>query len=401
MATYLELEELQKVHQGEVCIFGCGQLGRYDAYELIKTVGFQVNYYCDNHIMPGTIICDGIEVREVQYLYDNNKSTLVFLCVSLKYQDEILQQLKRHSVNNVVIVDIPFIFQVLESIAWADDSVKQKYYTIYDDIEFLKRKFKRRVGYELNIVNPTTFNEKLQWLKVNDRNPEYTRMVDKHEFKLYVEEVLGKGYTIPTLGLYDTVDEIEWDKLPEKFVLKCTHDSGSIVICKDKKQFDIDAAVKKLESGLKGNYYWASREWPYRNVKPRVIAEEYMEDARGEIIDYKFLCYRGTCKYVFTCTERFAEKGLKVTFFDREWNKLSIKRHYPISEQNIEKPTNYDQMLELAESFSEKIPFVRIDFYEINGRLYVGEFTFYPGGGMEEFDNYEDDVLLGKDIICD
>lgn len=400
MATYLELEELQKKHQGEVCIFGCGQLGRQEAYDLIKTTGFQVDYYCDNNIASGTIIRDGIKVRELQYLYDNSKDVLVFLCVSLKYQEEMLQQLANHKIKNVVVIDYPYIFQVMESIDLADDAVKQKYHSLYDDIEYLKGRFKRKVGYELNIDNPTTFNEKLQWLKVNTRNPQYTRMVDKYEFKVYVEEVLGKGYTIPTLGIYDSVDEIEWDKLPEQFVLKCNHDSGGVVICRDKNNFDIGEAVKKLESCLNRNYYWAGREWPYKNIKPRIIAEEYMEDVSGEIIDYKFLCYNGSCKYVFTCTERFTEGGLKVTFFDREWNKLPIRRHYPISDQNIDKPQNFYQMIEIAEKLTKGIPFVRVDFYEINGRLYIGELTFYPGGGMEEFENYEQDVLLGKDIIC-
>ena len=400
MASYLDLEKLRKEHTGEVCIFGAGLIGRYDGYELITAVGFQVDFYCDNHIAPGTIIRDEIEVKDLQYLYNNKEDILVFVCVSWKYQTEVLEQLESRGVKKVEIVDFPYIFQVMESIEAADDTIKQKYHDVYDSVEHIKRIFKRRTGYDLNIENPTTFNEKLQWLKLHDRNPLNTKMVDKYEAKLYVEEVLGKGYTIPTLGIYNSVEEIEWDKLPEQFVLKCTHDCGSVVFCSNKKNFNKNAAIQKLKSCLKRNYYWHTREWPYKGVKPRIIAEEYMEDLSGEIIDYKLLCYNGSCKYIFTCTERFTESGLKVTFFDCEWNKLPIKRHYPVSEHKIEKPKNLKKMIEIAEKLTKEIPFVRVDFYEINGRLYIGEFTFYPGGGIEEFDDYEDDVLLGRDIIC-
>lgn len=400
MSTYLEMENLRNRHKGEVCIFGAGLIGKNEGYDLITLAGFKVDFYCDNRIPTGAIIRDGISVKELQYLYDNKENILVFLCVSWKHQSEVMKQLESHGIKNIVVVDDTYIYQVMESIKKADDKIKNKYHAMYDDIEYLKRRFKRYTGYNLNLDNPKTFNEKLQWLKLHDHNPQYTRMVDKYEFKAYVKQILGDGYTIPTLGIYNSINEIEWEKLPEQFVLKCTHDSASVVICRDKKNFDIGAAIRKLERKFNRNYYWASREWPYKGVKPRIIAEEYMEDLSGEIIDYKFLCYNGLCKYIFTCTERFTESGLKVTFFDCEWNKLPIKRHYPVSEQKIEKPKNLKKMIEIAEKLTKEIPFIRVDFYEINGRLYIGEFTFYPGGGMEEFDNYEDDVLLGRDIIC-
>lgn len=269
----------------------------------------------------------------------------------------------------------------------------------------LKRMFKERMGYPLNLENPQTFNEKLQWLKLHDRNPLYTTMVDKYEVKKYVAEKIGEQYIIPTLGVWDHFDEIDFDKLPEKFVLKCTHDSGSVVLCRDKANFDKAAAKRKLERGLARNYYYGGYEWPYKNVKPRIIAEKFMVDESSvklkkdaDITDYKVMCFNGEVHCTFTCTDRRSSEGLKVTFFDNNWNKLPFERHYPSSDKNIEEPKNFQQMKMLAEKLSESIPFVRVDFYEISGNIYFGELTFYPGSGMEEFNPAEWDKKLGDKI---
>ena len=178
-------------------------------------------------------------------------------------------------------------------------------------------------------------------------------------------------------------------------MIKCTHDSGGIVICRDKKIFDIKKAKKKINHSLKNNYFYHGREWPYKNVKPKIIIEKYMEDIKQkELIDYKIMCFNGIPKLSFTCTERFKDE-LKVTFFDLDWNKLSFERHYSSSSKKIEKPKNYEKMLELSEKLSRDIPFVRVDWYEINGKLYFGELTFYPGNGLEEFTPEEWDLKLG------
>ena len=269
---------------------------------------------------------------------------------------------------------------------------------LLNDEAYLKLLYKLKTGRKLNLKNPQTFNEKLQWLKLHDRKPIYTTMVDKYEAKKYVADIIGEEYIIPTLGVYDRFDDIDFDKLPNQFVIKCTHDSGGLVICKDKSKLDIKAAKKKIDKSLRRNYFYSGREWPYKNVSPRLIVEKYMEDkARTELIDYKIMCFGGKAKMIFTCTERFDE-GLKVTFFNTNWKRLPFTRHYPASEKEIQKPENLKLMINLSEKMSEGIPFIRIDWYEINKKLYFGEYTFYPGGGFEEFTPEMWDEKLGKMI---
>ncbi len=406
------------------------------------------------------------------------------------------------------------------------------------DKTYLKMKYRLVVGKKLNLKNPKTFNEKLQWLKLYDRKPIYTTMVDKYEAKKYVASIIGEEYIIPTLGVYNHFDEIDFDKLPNQFVIKCTHDSGGIVIVKDKKELNIEEAKKKIEKCLKRNYFYSGREWSYKNIKPRIIIEKYMVDEsqkelkdykiftfdgkakiievdfdrfiehkrnlydtdwkyieaiikyptdknvkinkpkslnkmlelaeklskdiphvrtdfysiddkiyfgeltfyhesgygkfvpeefgeelgswiklphgggvlvngnvyilvrfiESELTDYKVMCFNGKPQMTFTCTDRYSD-GLKVTFFDLDWNKLPFERHYPKSNKVIKKPKNYSKMLELSKQLSENMMFLRVDWYEINGKLYFGELTFYPGSGFEEFTPDEWDYKLGNYII--
>ncbi len=276
---------------------------------------------------------------------------------------------------------------------------------------YLSVLYKKEIGNKINWKKPMTFNEKLQWLKIYDRNPEYSRMVDKAEAKDFFVEYLKKEgignpeqYIIPTLAIYDKFDDIDFDKLPKQFVIKCTHDSGGIVICKDKEKFlsnsqKFQEARDKINSLLRKNYFWYGREWPYKNVKPRVIVEEYMQnDGEDELSDYKFMCFNGKVKFILMCTERYSD-GLKVTFFDREWEKMPFgRRYHPTSGKNIRKPKNFDEMIKLAEILSRGVPFVRVDFYEVNGKIFFGELTFYPGSGLEEFSPEIWDKKLGDMI---
>ena len=269
---------------------------------------------------------------------------------------------------------------------------------------YLKIIYKSLFGEELDLNNPITFNQKLQWLKLNNRYPEMVRMVDKYDAKEYVSGVIGEEYIIPTYGVWKRFDDIDFGSLPNQFVLKCTHDSGGLVICKDKSKLDMNIARKKINKCLKRNYYWFGREWPYKNVKPRIIAEKYMvdeavmEDAVEELTDYKLMCFNGRSEMAFTCTDRYDSDGLKVTFFDRDWNKLPFERHYPSSKKSIPKPKNYEKMIELSEVLSKGIPFIRVDFYESNDKIYFGELTFYPGTGLEEFTPEIWDKKLGDMI---
>lgn len=263
---------------------------------------------------------------------------------------------------------------------------------------YLRLKYYRVFHKKLNLRHPVTFNEKLQWLKLYDHNPIYPSLVDKYEVKKIVSEKIGSQYIIPTYGVWNSFDEIDFDKLPNRFVLKCTHDSGGVFIVKDKKSMDIKAARSKINNSLKNNFYYEGREWPYKSVKPRIIAEKYLSDSdeSEELSDYKLMCFNGTVKCSFTCTDRFNNKGLKVTFYDTDWKVMPFERHYPKSDTPISKPLKYDEMVELAEKLAKDIPFVRVDFYEVKEQVYFGELTFYPGSGFEEFTPSEWDKTLGE-----
>lgn len=268
---------------------------------------------------------------------------------------------------------------------------------ILPDETYLKLTHRIRFGENLHLDNPTTFNEKLQWLKLYDHNPDYVKMVDKVLVKEYVASIIGEDYIIPTLGVYDSFDEIDFDNLPNQFVLKCNHDSGSIIICRDKSKLDIDKARKKLTKSLKTDAFYWGREWPYKMVNRKILAEAYMEDDDAEELkDYKLMTFNGKVKCSFVGSERFSEDGLKITFFDTDWKVMPFERHYPKSKLDIKKPLNYDQMVVMAEKLSTNIPFARIDFYEVGGKAYFGEITLFPGSGWEEFTPSEWDKTLGS-----
>ena len=274
-------------------------------------------------------------------------------------------------------------------------SGKGKYNKLADD-EYLRRKFYAKFGYKLDLSNTKTFNEKIQWLKLYDRNPEYIKKVDKFEAKKYVASIIGEKYIIPTIACWDSVDDIDWNKLPNQFVLKVTHDSGGIIICKDKETLNIKNTISILKKSIKRDYYMLHREWPYKDIQRRIIAEDYMSDNSGELIDYKLMCFNGLCKCIFTCTDRYSKSGLKVTFYDTKWNILPFERHYKSLKEPEKKPEKLDEMIMLAEKLSQNIPFVRIDFYVINKEIFFGEITFYPGSGFEEFTPFKWDEILGS-----
>lgn len=271
---------------------------------------------------------------------------------------------------------------------------------LFPDKWYLRCLYRLRMGKKLNLHDPQTFNEKIQWLKLYDRKPEYTRMVDKIEAKKYVAEKIGEKYIIPTLDVWDNPDNIDFDALPNQFVLKCNHNSGGVFICKDKSKVtrtQFEAIQRQLKRELRYNYYWYAREWPYKNVKRRVFVEKYMEEENcSDLTDYKLMCFNGSVFCTFVCTDRRSKEGLKVTFFDKEWIKLPFERHYPSSDKEIKMPTQYREMIHLAERLSCNIPFLRTDFYEINGRVYFGELTFFPGDGLEEFSPEKWDEKLGR-----
>lgn len=267
---------------------------------------------------------------------------------------------------------------------------------IIPDKLFLKLSFYLKIGRKLNLENPKTFNEKLQWLKLYNRNPDYTQMVDKYEAKSYVASLIGEEHIIPTIGVYDTVEEIPWEKLPNQFVLKCTHDSGGIVICKDKSTLEIKKVITKLSKGLKKNYFFQNREWPYKNVKPRIICEKYMVDESGyELKDYKLFCFNGRVRCLKVDFNRARDHH--ANYYDNEWNLLKFGecKCPPDYTRKIEKPITLSKMIALAKRLSAGIPFVRIDFYSIEDQVFFGEITFFPASGSGLFTSDEWDERLG------
>ena len=248
----------------------------------------------------------------------------------------------------------------------------------------------------INFKNPQTYNEKLNWLKINDRNPLYTKLVDKYEVKEYVANLIGEEYIIPTLGVWNHFDEIDFDKLPDQFVLKCTHDSEGLVIVKDKSKLNKEEAKEKIENALKYNFYYIGREWPYKNVKPRIIAEQYMEDKTDkELKDYKFFCFNGEPKAMFIASDRSIGQT-KFDYFDLDFNRLNIVQHYPNSTNKVNKPINFDKMIELSKDLSKNLKHARIDFYEVNGKIYFGEITFFHFSGFMPFEPSKWDNTFGE-----
>lgn len=265
------------------------------------------------------------------------------------------------------------------------------------DEQYLRIAYRCKMHKKLNLSNPTTYNEKLQWLKLHERKDEYTRMADKFEAKKFAAERIGEEYVIPTLGVWDSFDEIDFNVLPNQFVLKCTHDSGSIIICKDKSKLDMTHAKAVLSTGLKHNSFWAAREWPYKNIKPRIIAEVYMEDdTTHDLRDYKFFAFDGEVKAMFIATERGSKEETKFDFFDADFNHLPFTNGHPNAVELPKKPEHFEEMKILAGKLSIGIPQVRVDFYECNGKIYFGEMTFYHWGGMVPFKPEEWDYTFGS-----
>lgn len=266
------------------------------------------------------------------------------------------------------------------------------------DEKWIEKAFYLKLGYKPDLKNPKTFNEKIQWLKLNDRNPVYTTMVDKYEVKNIMKKIIGDDCIIPTLGVWESVSKINFKELPEKFVLKCTHDSGGSVIIKNKNTQDWNAVYRFLKRHMKRNYFWSGREWPYNSVKPRIIAEEYMENGEEGLHDYKIWCFNGKPKYIQYITGRLGNKTYEA-FYDLNWEKQSFSYHNQIMHSVVPRPVCLDRLLEYAEIIAKGHPFVRCDFYVLpDGGIRFGEITFYPMSGMERWNPEKVNYIFGEYI---
>ena len=282
---------------------------------------------------------------------------------------------------------------------WINLLLEQKFAVNMKDETYLKLKYYSVFGKKLNLDDPKTYNEKLQWLKLYDRKPIYTTMVDKFASKEYVAERIGAQHIIPLLGgPWYHFDEIDFDALPEQFVLKTNHDSGGVMVCKDKATFDKEKAKLFFDAHLQRQYFWNHREWPYKDVKPCIFAETYMVDESGyELKDYKFFCFDGKVKALFVAKDRNVDgEETKFDFFDENFNHLPFTNGHPNSEPPYAEPPKFEEMKLLAEKLSTGVPQLRVDFYNINGQIYFGELTFYHWSGLMPFDPEEWDSILGS-----
>ena len=275
---------------------------------------------------------------------------------------------------------------------------KNKFVSIFrflPDELYLKLMYRVRMGKKLNLKNPQTFNEKIQWLKLHDRRPQYVTMVDKYEAKRYVANIIGEEYIIPTLGIWEKFEDIDFEALPNQFVLKCTHDSGGLVICRSRDSLNYE--VTKINYSLGTNFFWVGREWPYKDVKPRIIAEKYMEDNESrELRDYKIFCFNGEPKFLYLSEGLENHRTAHISFVTLDWQFAKYTRSdYAPFEKLPPKPRNLEKMIELARTLSKGIRFLRVDFYEIKGQIYFGELTFHPNAGFNPFEKEEYDQELG------
>lgn len=269
---------------------------------------------------------------------------------------------------------------------------------LLSDKTFLEMYYCVMTKKKIDLNSPKSFNEKLQWLKLYDRKPEYTKMVDKYKVREYIANKIGEEYLIPLLGVWDDPDDIDFESLPNQFVLKCNHDSGGLSICRNKKSFDFERAKKKLKKSLNTNYYYSGREWVYKNVKPLVLAEKYMEDnCSNQLTDYKFYCFNGEAKFLYISTGLEDHSTARIGFYDLDFNRMEFRRSdYALPEKDPIKPQNFNEMIAIANKLSHGIPFIRVDLYNINDKIYFSELTFYPCSGYMPFEPIEWDYKLGK-----
>jgi len=277
------------------------------------------------------------------------------------------------------------------------NTVISKICSFIPDKQYLELRYLLKFKKRLNLQNPKTYNEKLQWMKLYDRNPIYTKLVDKQAVKKLVKDVPGLN-VIPTLAVWNNPDDIDLSNMPEQFVLKCTHDSGSVLIFKKKDAYSLDYVKEHFRKAIKRDQYLAGREWAYKNVRPRIIAEPFMIDSSGSgLRDYKFFCFDGVAKALFIATDRGKEgTDVKFDFFDMNFKHLPFRHGHPNAEILPDKPENFDEMKRIAAQLSKGLRHVRVDLYNINGDIYFGEMTFYHHCGLVPFTPEKWDYTFGS-----
>lgn len=298
--------------------------------------------------------------------------------------------MKIAKIRNWKFLQQPFIKKPLLAIY---DGLWDAIAHLLSDKAYVKLVYKLRMNKELNLAHPQSFNEKLNWLKLYDRYPLYSLLADKYEVKEYVAQKIGKEYVVPNYGVWEKFEDIDFDTLPNQFVLKTTGDSSGVIICRDKSNFDKEQAAKKIAISLKTNYYYRTREWPYKDIHPRIIADMLLDEHTGkELQDYKFWCFNGEPKVMYITNKG---KSIYENFYDMDFKPLDINHGFPRTIPEYKKPVGFDKMKQLAATLSHGIPFVRVDFFFVDNKIYFGEFTFYDWAGLKPFTDDKIDLKLG------
>ena len=383
----------------KVAIFGAGDYGTTWCYALLVDAGFDIDCYIDNYKVGSK--CNGLHVYGIEYLR-LHPEIFVFVSTRGDAGREIVSQLNELDIAGYYYFDSDYapaeFAEYLDE--RGDEKLISRFPSVMDDERYLEILFRYRCGYDPVISNPQTFNEKIQYLKLHDRNPLYTKLADKSLVKDYVSCKIGATHVIPTIFTCNNANEIDFDKLPRQFVLKCTHDGG-VIICKDKYEFDYYSSVRRLNERLKVNYYWLGREWCYRDIVPKIICEPYLTDESGvELKDYKVFCFWGKPELIQVDYDRFGNH--RRNLYTIGWEYVDGRIEYPTDKSYvIKKPNVLEELLEYASILSADIPHVRTDFYICDSNIYLGEMTFYHGNGCERFYPESLGKFLGDKIDLD
>lgn len=402
---YDELRELQCRTQERVCLFGAGMIGCTWAYDLLSEMGFHIDFYCDNHKKENTVVRNGIKTISIDTLYSLKGNVLVFITMADKYQREIRKQLEDNGIYNIIETGFYFLQTFIESLLdMNDQSINKQFACVLNDEEYIRRQFKFRLGYELNLNNPQTLNEKIQWLKINDRKTEYTQLADKYAVRQYIETKFGKEFLIPLLFKTEDCSELTYNNIPdEACIIKTNHGCGGYQIVRNKEKIDWEELQIKFKRLLLENYYYSHREFQYKYIKPLIIVEKLLMLPSGKIPnDYKLHFLNGKCEFVYCSIDREGANYRKV--YDTDWKPLGfvwVSGAKDLSTQqgiDIPKPKSFEKMMEIGGEIAKNMRYVRVDFYDVNGKLYCGEITLHHGAGNDAFYPKQYDLYYGQKL---
>ena len=397
---YDDLKKLQNNMKGHVvCIFGAGLIGSTWAYDLLKAAGFHINFYCDNNKEENLEIRDGVKTVSLENLYSVKDNVLVFITIlDEEHHNSVKRQLEEKGIYNIIKVDYCFLHTFMGSLIEKNDPrINDQFKCILDDKEYICRQFKYRFGYDLNLENPKTYNEKINWEKLYNRDERKTKLADKFLVRNWVREQVGEEHLTKIYGVWDDADEIDFTMLPSAFALKTNNGSGRNIIVKDKTQIDQREVCKQLNE-WKNKNYTDYREFQYKDIVPKIICEEYLDGVAESVYDYNIFCFHGEPIYIW-CIKGSHKKNCQASFYNKNWEMQPFSYGYPKDNVLAPRPEKLEEMLELSRILSKDFQHVRVDWYNLpDGRVLFGEITFSTWAGFQHFEPEEYDLIFGNMI---